>query len=325
MSDRSSAGEARRTAVAAAQNLGFSPDRQNDIGIAATEVANNILLHAGSGEFVVCPFQQGSAAWLDLLALDAGKGIEDVSRAFEDGYSTAGTAGQGLGAVKRLSDSCTVYSVAQKGTAFLSRFQRDDAAPKRSYGAVSLAMKGETVCGDAFLVLPGATRSLYMVVDGLGHGAHANEAAEVAVATVGACLTETAIEIVSRTHDALKKTRGAAMSVAIVDHDKKVVTYAGIGNISGMLTTGSTSRNMISQNGTLGAILPRVQEFVYPYQERTSLIMFSDGLNSKCNLTAHPGLAGRWPELIAGVLYRDFSRHRDDATVLVASLSEDAL
>jgi len=323
MTDRSSAGEARRAAVSVALSLGFDEHRRSDIGIVATEAANNIILHAGSGEFLVCPFQHGSAVWLDLLALDNGPGIGNVSRALEDGYSTIGTAGQGLGAIQRLSDASSLYSLPQRGTVVWSRF-RVSAQRDQSYGAVNIPMKGETVCGDAFLALPGPSKSLYMVVDGLGHGVYAAEAANEAVSIVSGSVNESATEIVTRAHDALKKTRGAAMAVTIVEHERKLVTHAGIGNIGSALVSGTVLRSLISQNGTLGAMLPRVHEYNYPLGENSSLIMCSDGLGSKLSMSGYPGLQNRHPQLIAGVLYRDFSRRRDDATVLFASLGGGA-
>lgn len=323
MTDRSSVGEARRAAVAIAHTLGFDEQRRSDIGIVATEAANNIILHAGSGEFLVCPFQHGPTAWLDLLALDNGPGIRDVSQAVEDGYSTIGTAGEGLGSIQRLSDISSLYSAPQRGTVFWSRFRKSSSQSEPAYGAVNVPIKGETVCGDAYFALPGRSRSLYMVVDGLGHGAHAAEAADEAVSVVTGCVDESATEIITRTHDALKKTRGAAMSVTIVEHERKSVTHAGVGNVSSALVNGATMRNMVSQNGTLGAILPRVHEYTYPLESRSSLVMCSDGLNSKLNLSGYPGLLNRPSQLIAGLLYRDFSRKRDDATVLFASLGGD--
>lgn len=322
MTDRSSVGEARRVAMTVAQSLGFSEGRRSDIGIVATEAASNIILHAGSGEFLVCPFQHGASIWLDLLALDNGPGIQDASHAFEDGFSTVGTAGQGLGAMRRIADTCSLYSLPQKGTALWARFFPTSAVDQ-PYGAINIAMKGETVCGDAFLAIPGISRSLYMVVDGLGHGAYAAEAAAEAVLTVRACANEPPAEIVTRTHDALKKTRGAVMSVAVVEHERKVVNYSGIGNISAAIVNAGTTRNMVSQNGTLGAVLPRVHEYTYPIDDRSLLLLYSDGLSSKCSLSGYPGLQSRPLELMAGVLYRDFGRRRDDATVLLATLRGD--
>jgi hypothetical protein len=48
------------------------------------------------------------------------------------------------------------------------------------------------------------------------------------------------------------------------------------------------------------------------------LIMHTDGLTSHWSLEQSPGLGRRHPTIIAAVLYRDFSRHRDDVTVFVA-------
>jgi anti-sigma regulatory factor (Ser/Thr protein kinase) len=322
IADRSSIGEARRVAVQAAQTFGFEEQRRSDIGIAATEAATNILLHARTGEFLVCPFAKGNSACLDLFALDSGPGIPDVGKAMEDGFSSAGTAGQGLGAIDRLSDVASVYSVADKGTAHWIRFLNGPPGGF-SNGVVNIPIRGETQCGDAYFIETGMSRSLYMVVDGLGHGAGAAEAAAEAVAAVQRHSQESPAEIISRSHDALKKTRGAAMSIAIVDQDRQILTYAGVGNVGASLITGSISRSLVSQNGTLGAVLPRVpQEYTYPIERTTFLLMFSDGLSTKTGTAGYPGILHRHPALVAGVLYRDFARRRDDATALFAPIGE---
>lgn len=326
ITDRSSVSEARRAAMAAALSLGFGEDRRSDVGIVATEAANNILLHARVGEVLVCSFEGPNAVWLDLLALDNGPGISDISRAFEDGYSTAGTPGHGLGAIQRLSDASSLYSLPHRGTVFWSRLGKSGSLQYPSFGATSVPMKGESACGDSFLALPAASRSLYMVVDGLGHGINAAEAANEAVSVVQASAGEGATEILIRAHDALKKTRGAAMSVVLVDHDRQLVVCSGVGNISTAVITGNAMHSMPAQNGTLGAVLPpRIQEYTYPIEPNSVLMMYSDGLTSKCAPTGYPGLQNRHPQLIAGLLYRDFSRRRDDATVLYAPLGEFAV
>jgi anti-sigma regulatory factor (Ser/Thr protein kinase) len=314
-------GECRRSAVQTAQSLGFDEERRHNIGIVATEAANNVLLHAQNGELLICPFREGETAWIDLLAIDAGPGILDIGRALEDGFSTNGTAGEGLGAISRLSDESSLYSIPEKGTLSWSRFQRGPLTPLLSAGVVSIPVKGESTCGDGYFILPGTARSLYMVVDGLGHGAGATEAAEEAIRTVSRFSAENTTEIISRSHDALKKTRGAAMSIAIVDHERMVLRYAGVGNVSATLVTGSLARSLVSQNGTLGVALPRVpQEYSYPIEKNTTLFMFTDGLSTKTSASGYPGIQNRHPALVSGLLYRDFSRKRDDATILIAPL-----
>ncbi len=314
-------GEARRTATGLAQALGFDEEQRSNVGIVATEIANNVLLHANGGEVAICPFADGEGAWLDLLALDRGPGIADLPRAMEDGYSTIGTAGQGLGAIERISDFSSVFSMPGRGTVGWSRFTKGQAEFQQGVGVVCVPIRGETVAGDSYLVLNEGGRTIYMMVDGLGHGKGAAEAADEAVRVVGRSAGLPAAEIVSRTHDALKKTRGAAMSVAIVDGERRLLTYAGVGNVTAMLVGAGSSRTLTPQNGTLGAVMPRqTQEYVYPVEGETTLIMFTDGLSSKVGVAGYPGILKRPPALLAGVLYRDFSRKRDDATVMVAPL-----
>ena len=116
------------------------------------------------------------------------------------------------------------------------------------------------------------------------------------------------------------------MSIAIVDHERMIATYAGVGNVSANLVTGDTSRSLVGQNGTVGAVLPRVpQEYTYPVSKNTALVLFSDGLASKANPIGYPGLQNRHPALIAGVIFRDFRRRRDDASIMIAPVGGNRL
>lgn len=63
----------------------------------------------------------------------------------------------------------------------------------------------------------------------------------------------------------------------------------------------------------------RRQAFTYPWSPDAVVVLHSDGLRTRWRLDAYPGLARRHPSLIAGVLYRDFARRRDDVTVLVVA------
>ena len=75
---------------------------------------------------------------------------------------------------------------------------------------------------------------------------------------------------------------------------------------------------MISQNGTAGHVASRIHEFSYPVPPQSTLVMHSDGLASQRSLSPYPGLRTRHPSVIAGILYRDFSRRRDDVTIVIA-------
>jgi hypothetical protein len=119
-------------------------------------------------------------------------------------------------------------------------------------------------------------------------------------------------------HAALRNTRGAAVAVAEVDPRRDTVRFCGVGNVSGAAVSDQGTRTMVSQNGTVGHEMRKVSEFSYPWPAHALLVLHSDGLSTHWSLDGYPGLSRRHPSLIAGVLYRDFKRGRDDVTVVVA-------
>ena len=323
MTDSSQTGYARRQALTLANLMGFSELSQGQLAIIVTEAAANIAAHAGHGELLLIPWRFREDAGIDILALDNGKGIADVGRALEDGYSTAGTAGQGLGAMSRLATALQIYSIAGHGTALLARVVRESPTSGRSCsdyasGAVSLAMTGETQCGDAWAADSTPERSIYILADGLGHGPLAAKAANEATRVFHQAPHLPPVRILSDAHLALAKTRGAAVSIAEILHDKGIVNYAGVGNVAGVIYDRGKTRSMVSMNGTLGHSVGRIQHFSYPWEKGSTLIMHSDGLATRWNMDQYPGLVARHPALLAGVLYRDFCRRRDDVTILIS-------
>ena len=125
--------------------------------------------------------------------------------------------------------------------------------------------------------------------------------------------------LLERAHLALRSSRGAAVAVTRIDRFDNSVTFAGVGNISAHIYSGAKAfQHMVSVHGTAGFQSPKMREFRYPWPENGILVMYSDGLSSNTGIEGHAGLAMRDPALIAGVLYRDFSRRNDDATAMVA-------
>ena len=325
--DQSEVGNARRQALALGSTLDFKEVRCGELAIVVTEMARNLATHGGGGELVLTPWRAGEVSGVDVLALDTGRGIADIAQALGDGYSTAGTPGNGLGAMERLAQQFEVYSPPGKGTAVLARLLASaEMEPGRVpvFGSVAVPYGEETVSGDAWCISgpeEASDRTLYMMADGLGHGPVASEAGQEAVRSFLNNAHQPVREILQGQHAALGKTRGAAVAMAELDLRRRILTYLGAGNIASSLCCGvGRSRSMVSMNGTAGHSLGSLQEFVYPLEDDTLLVMHSDGLQTRWSLRDYPGLASRHPALIAGVLYRDFSRRRDDATVLVVGL-----
>jgi anti-sigma regulatory factor (Ser/Thr protein kinase) len=319
--DHSSAGEARRTVVACAQSIGMNETDCGKISIAVTEMATNIVKHAERGKILWEPVAQNGSRGLRVIALDRGPGIGNISSALSDGYSTSGTSGNGLGAVQRLATQFDLYSVPKSGTCVFAEFWPQGKLPDGDtflLGVVSQAIRGEVVCGDGWGTKPMADQSFFMVVDGLGHGIYAAEAAREAERVLEKSEATSAATILRDFHDALKKTRGAAAAIAAISKEKGTLVFSGIGNISGTVQDGENRKGMASHNGTLGHQIYKVQEFTVPWNPGSLLVMHSDGLGTKWDLNKYPGLAKKHPSIIAAVLYRDFERERDDVTVLAA-------
>jgi anti-sigma regulatory factor (Ser/Thr protein kinase) len=315
--DESQIGAARRAAVRFAADLGFSETDAGRLAIVATEGASNLARHGGGGELLLR--RLGPKPAVELLALDRGPGIADVQRACEDGHSTGGTPGTGLGAIRRLSEVCELYSRPGGGTALMARIgsltTAGPAAPVQ-VGAVSLPHRGEDVCGDGWAVSLSPGRISAMVADGLGHGPYAARAASEAVRVFSEQASRAPRELMESVHGALRATRGAAVGVAEIDLTRGVMAFAGIGNIVTIVLTGGSSRNAVSLGGIVGHERGTVRQFEYPWPEGAILVMHSDGLQSQWRLDAYPGLAQSHPALLAGLLYRDHTRGRDDLTVL---------
>ncbi|WP_420841853.1 SpoIIE family protein phosphatase [Fimbriiglobus ruber] len=319
--DPSRVGEARRVAVAIAASVAMSDVDQGRVALIATEAATNLIKHAGGGEIVVRSVPTELGGGVELLALDRGPGIVDVGKSLRDGFSTTGTAGNGLGAIRRLSDEFDMTSTSNIGTAILARVRDKQTAgshQKRYWrsGAVCLPVAGEVVCGDAWVVMTSAEQTSILVADGLGHGLAAATASGEAVRVFRGMAHAPLERILRDLHSALRPTRGAAVAVTTVDHSTRTLQYAGIGNIAGVIAGPDKRQGLVSLNGTLGHELRKIQVFEYQWPPEAVLVLHSDGLATQWDLHRYPGLSSRHPGLIAGVLYRDFRRGRDDVTVL---------
>ena len=319
--DRSQIGEARRRIAELAKSARLGDPSCEKVALIVSELGTNLVKHGGGGELVAraVPGQ----ATVEVLALDKGPGMVNVEECFRDGHSTAGSAGTGLGAVRRLASFVDVYSRRAGGTAILARVQATGGStgepPARwEDGAIRIAKAGEDVCGDSWATAETGEACSVLVADGLGHGLGAADAANAAVRCFVTSPSLGPGEQVSAMHLALRGTRGAAVAVARVNRRAGVVVFAGVGNVAGSIIDKEAARQLVSLSGTAGHTVRKVNEFTYPWREDALLIMHTDGLGGRWDLAQYPGLSERDPSIVAGVLFRDFSRGRDDVTVIAA-------
>jgi anti-sigma regulatory factor (Ser/Thr protein kinase) len=291
-------------------------DKASNIMLVATEMATNLLKHGDGGNIAMNGFADSEGQGFELLAFDKGPGMADVTSCLADGFSTAGSPGTGLGAIERRSDRFAIYSRPAKGTIVMARFfQSAVRSAPAQIGVVSDPCPGEAVSGDRWGVATDGNLTLF-VVDGSGHGLQAARAADVAMDAFHDNEHKDCVAIVEAAHRALAPTRGAALAVARIDRGERIVRFVGVGNIGAALVSGGHTKRMVSHNGTVGHVAPRIREFTYPFADPALLVMHSDGISARWELSDYPGLATSHAAAVAGVLFRDYRRSSDDALVV---------
>lgn len=323
--DVSHANAARREVEAMARGCGFDEEDTGRAALVGLELATNLARHGGGGDLLLAEIVGTASKALEVIALDRGLGMADVNRCLTDGVSTFGSAGVGLGAIRRQADEFDIYSLAAPaqghGTAILARLwpgRRPPSERLARIGSVSVPKPGELVCGDDLAVVYADTTVALLVVDGLGHGVAAHQASKAACEIFARSFVASPVAAVQKIHAGIRATRGAAIGIANVDLAASSITFSGVGNISGLVAAGGQVRRFVSMNGIAGHTAGQLREFVYPCDGPGLIVVLqSDGIGTSWSLDRYPGLSARHPALIAAILYRDGTRGRDDATVLV--------
>ena len=310
----------RRAGANLAKNIGFSDLRKAQLELVITEAGTNIIKHAQRGQILIRSLFHEKDFGIEIIAIDNGPGITNVDFLMEDGNSTTGTYGGGLGAMNRLTQEFEIYSNGSQGTSVLMVIWADKIPtpnPQWKIGAVCIPIDGEEICGDAWGVEVDGDNLTLLVADGLGHGPDAAKASLTAVDALAANIGKTPAILMNCAHNALHGTRGAAVAITQINETRNEIKFAGIGNIAVSIFINDGRKHLLSHNGIVGSNLRKVQEINQSWEDDGLLIAHSDGLGTRWELEKYPGLSRAHPSLIAAVLYRDFSRGRDDVTVVV--------
>jgi anti-sigma regulatory factor (Ser/Thr protein kinase) len=314
--DASAVAACRNAALTMADRLQFPAARADQLALAVTEAASNLHKHAAEGALGLGVNRDDDPPGIDLVTIDAGPGLADVDVVLRDGHSTAGTLGIGLGAIRRLADSCDLYSRPGRGTALAARFTPGKtASPSPRWAGLIRPITGETECGDAYgAVQLGATITAVMC-DGLGHGPLA---AAAAAEGVTAFLDDPAGDpatLLGRMHRRMAGTRGG--TVGVVQLGGGIARFSGLGNIAASILGQGRRKSMISIPGIAGLQARTIRQFEYELPPGAAVILHSDGISNRWEAAALPGLETRDPLLIAAVLLGAAGIHRDDAGILV--------
>jgi len=292
---------------------GAMPDQA---AVLASELASNLVKHAVDGTVYVQPQRVGTG--VEIIAVDRGPGIRDLDRSMADGYTTtAGSLGAGLGAVRRIATEFSIRTRLGFGTLVCARLSvsGEPRPARRDVGSVCLPAMGERHCGDACDVADTGDSLTGLVVDGLGHGVPAAEAARSAVRSFRTAPDRPLGDILTSLHRSLRHTRGAAAGVLRLHPDR--AEYCGVGNIRGVLLAGGeVLHRMTGQPGIIGWNVPTPRTRTFPLPPGAAFVLHSDGVESRWSHSPPAFLLRLPPPLLAASLAHGHRRSRDDATVL---------
>jgi negative regulator of sigma-B (phosphoserine phosphatase) len=178
---------------------------------------------------------------------------------------------------------------------------------------------GEVANGDrAFFFRVDDARHVAGVVDGLGHGPRAEEAALRAVETVEANAGAAIDDLFEIVHKALRGTRGAALTLITVEGD--ALAAGGVGNVALRVLHGPTTLGYVATPGIVGGQMRGVRVSRARLDAQTRIVVHSDGISSR--FPSEP--FGAPPlEVASARLLAEHAGSLDDATVLVLDITPD--
>ncbi len=318
----SNVGTARSGSRILAESLGFAPAACEEIALATTELATNLIKHAQGGTLTLTPLYNGGRVGLEIDSRDSGPGIADVEQALTDRFSTEGTRGTGLGAVNRLMDELDITSEQGRGTHIACRkWVRQHLGSIRpcplAFGVATRPRQPGADNGDAFVVKQWAESALVGVIDGLGHGQFAHCAAQAARQYVESHFDLPLAPIFRGVGRACRATRGVVMALARFDWGQSRLTFGSVGNIEARVFPGSELFSFAIRRGVIGLNAPSPVVTEHHWSPGNLLVLHSDGLRTHWCWTDFPGVAEQSAQALAQEFLRLLAKEEDDATVIV--------
>jgi anti-sigma regulatory factor (Ser/Thr protein kinase) len=317
---------ARRTAKHMALAIGFNERASEEIAVAVSELASNLVRHAQGGELTLTPITEGGRVGIQIESRDRGPGIVDVEQALTDGFSTAGSLGYGLGAANRLMDQFDITS--QRGvhagtTIVCTRWLRPHTSAVSlcplEFGAATRPCPAMTVNGDAFVIKRWNASALVAVIDGLGHGQYAHRAAQTAKQYVETHCDQPLDAIFRGVGRTCRATRGVVMALVRFDFGGQDLrfSFASVGNIEARLFKGLAQEHFIIRRGILGGNAPNPRVTDHCWEAGDVLVLHSDGVTPRWRWEDFPDLSQTSATVTAQRLLRALAMTNDDATVVV--------
>jgi serine/threonine protein phosphatase PrpC len=200
------------------------------------------------------------------------------------------------------------------------------SAPAIEIGIAQLARAGELRSGDRCVVKTAAQRTLIGVIDGVGHGPEAALAADAAVEILETFAGESVGPLLRRCHERLRTTRGAAITLIVLDAAAKSAEWVGAGNVAAVVSVTESPgkrycRELLIRSGIAGSLLPSTEALSLTLRRDDTVVIATDGVHP----TFIDGVCAGGPaQRLAEKLLAKYGTSHDDALVVVARLAESA-
>ncbi len=313
----------RRIAKEMAHNIGFDECTREEISLVVSELASNIIKHAQRGIITLTPVCSEQCDGLMIEAEDDGEGFNEFT-AMKDGFSTSGTLGMGLGAINRLMDEFDILAREElSGTRIVcKRWLNDNSNHGQhcplDFGIFSRPKQSEVVNGDSFIIKHIRGASLVGVIDGVGHGVLAHQAANVARHYVEQHCESSLLDIFKGVDRACHSTRGVVMALAVFDWTKGSFRYASVGNIEVSVFNNSREKSkFIVRRGIVGKHAPSPVITENEWHSGDSLALHSDGISTHWHWQDFTHLNNYPAQVIAEAIYHAAQKEHDDATIVI--------
>lgn len=308
-----------------AKQFGFVERDFHELEIVIRELLTNISRHAGGYGVVKmysAPIDHHRELIIDFI--DFGPGIKDANPTSE-GQANGKSLGGGLPAARRFCDRVELLKNHPRGTIvrIAKSGKQVSHQPIGAFVVVTRPFPGETMNGDQATVIHLGDTTLIAVADGLGHGAIAHEASSMAIRIIEQNAGIPLEQLLVILHSELRKTRGAAVSIARIHARSSRIEYLGVGNVLATLSNGVETR-FVNFNGTVGLEKTHAKVMEYPISNGMIFAMYSDGLTSDWLIDCVP--KGQYNLYdCARKLLGKYARPNDDATLVLGRLTLNEL
>ncbi len=318
------------------KSLKFSNKEITETSIVISELCSNIVKHKSiNGKIRFFQITADNRVGIEIISEDKVQGKEDINEGQKDGASINGTIDDGFGTINSFSDFFEIRSntenVIKKGmpveTTLTIRLWSMALTDTSGIGSseikvsvISRPYTGFLVNGDCYYIRNFEDRDIIAVVDGLGHGMEAHEAASRAVKIIEENTQNSIEDIIKQTNTALKNTRGAVIALFIIYKFTNEFEMISIGNIDCRHITAGSTVKLLSYNGYVGAYSGSCKARRHIFSNGDMLVLCSDGITSKWEVENYAEGVAKSPSLLCNMVFNEYERHNDDATILVAVL-----